>query len=193
MEQRAGSHTDSDRKFFKIMMNLTYGRTRFSAKNKIECKLCTSRTQALKLLADSRLKDLKSLSPNLSLIVLRQKNQTFHNPIGTGFSVLGFSNKIFDRAYAQRVEIFGPTFRLGQFDTDGCVIYYDETYPGSFYEGLFRNETQLDLSKLPAGHELFQRYSHVPDLRYRNKYKAGIMKVESTGIHSLCCGKYKCY
>ena len=193
LEHRKTAPTLSERDFDKIFSNGCYGRTLLSAKNKIEVGFCTSRTQALKKLADSRLKDFKALSPNLSMMIFRPKTQTFQNPIGTGFSILGLSKRIFYEAYYQLVSIFGPTLRLGQFDTDGCIVYYDETYPGSFYDVLFKNEKDFDLSKLPADHEFFQRYSHVPDLRIRNKDKAGIMKIESTGIHSLCCGKSKCY
>ena len=194
LEQRKLSTTESDRSFYKLFSNSLYGRSLLSAKNKIEVKFCTSRTQALKLLADPRLKTFKSLSPNLSLMTFRPRTQTFQNPIGVGFSILGISKRVFYSAvYDQLFKIFGPNLRVGSFDTDGMCFYYDEVEPGSFYEGLVNNEQYFDFSKLPETHEIFQQYGHVPNLRAKSKDRPGIWKVESTSVHSLCAGKSKCY
>jgi hypothetical protein len=168
--------------FWKNLNNQLFGKCLQNVRNLIDVKIVTNAAQARKLASSPLLYDVREVSENVFIFLMKRAEVTLDKPIFLGFSILELSKLL---VYAFHYNYMGGKYndksQLLNIDTDG-LIYEVET--ANIFEDMREHCNIFDLSDFPNHHPLFST---------KNKKVPGKVKDEKCGkiIKSFASPKAK--
>lgn len=129
--KRAQSNNEFEKDFFKLMNNAVFGKTMENMRNRVDIRLFTDESKALKQIAKPQYEDHKIYGENLIAIKQLQKVVKLDKPIYVGLSVLDLSKlHMYEFHYDYILPKYGENATLLFTDTDSLCysIKTDDMY-----------------------------------------------------------------
>ncbi|XP_063419676.1 uncharacterized protein LOC134704824 [Mytilus trossulus] len=170
---RAKAKTDSEKDFFKLMVNSVFGKTMENIRKRVDVRLVTTEKQALKLVAKPNFDRRVVFTENLAAVHMKKTKLKFDKPIYLGACILDISKLLmYDFHYGFVRKTYGSKARLLFTDTDSLAY---EIQTDDFYQDITPHvEAKFDTSNYPPEHP-----SGIPT--GKNKKVLGMFKDECGG------------
>ena len=182
-EKRQKATSDHEKNFYKLLINSIFGKMMENVRRYKNVKLISNKRQHAFYTSKPQFKQFQIISDDLVLVELIKPNVILNKAIYCGLSILDLSkHRMFDFHYNCIKKHF-PNAKLCFTDTDSLLYLL---YTNDLYHDLEKIKDQLDLSKYPPNHPLYDT-SH--------KDVPGFFKDETKSfpICQFCGLRSKCY
>jgi hypothetical protein len=168
---RAKATNDFEKDFFKLMNNSVFGKTMENIENRVDVRLVTDRTKALKLAAMPNYDRTTIFDENLVAIHMKRTKLLYNKPIYLGMCILDLSKTLmYDFHYNYVKKKYGDRAKLLFTDTDSLMY---EIKTDDFFQDIKDDVDKLfDNSDYPKDHMCYNS---------KNKKVIGMFKDEAAG------------
>jgi hypothetical protein len=179
---RAKAANDFEKDFFKLMNNSVFGKTMENIENRVDVRLVTDRTRALKLAAMPNYDRTTIFDENLVAIHMKRTKLLYNKPIYLGMCILDLSKILmYDFHYNYVKKKYGDRAKLLFTDTDSLMY---EIKTDDFFQDIKDDVDKLfDNSDYPRDHFCY----NVTNKKVIGKFKdeAGSRQIEEfVGLRS---------